>query len=418
MLWLSRFFEKNLLERIIIYLFLSGFLVKLIFELILGQWGFVQSQNIQWIFYGLLCLDYIISFRKCLNIRITINMSSCFSLVLFIMILHGIFVGIMNNNQTFVIFNDTVPLLMIALNILRMQSLYENTTPINFPSLFKTCTLLAFFSVICGYIAVGLGKPSGTGIIAGSIYYPLLFTAFIVLRPFPKWLGLMAMILLLLSIPEMNRTSMAFCATIIVIRILLSLHRDPMKGILLFLIMGITISIFWLTLPKDSGTYTRIMGLTEIDLSSRTGSIGERQAEWDAITVELNRNGHTIEWFGLGFGGVYEAQFTHQYVKNYGHAHYSWSWFKLRYGYIGFIYLGFMALTLLYNLIYNLRQKTDIGIFIGLLNFISILYCGTYVNAVFLMSGIQFFYSQPLAEHKNNKHKDSCPDGIISYNAK
>ena len=129
---LLEFFNTNLFERIIIYLFISILLSKLVFELILGQWHFAQSQNQQWIFFSLLAFDYLISFKKVINIRVTANPVSALALLFLIMVTQGLFVGIIHHNAPFKIFNDTVPLLIIALNILRMQSHYELKKPINF----------------------------------------------------------------------------------------------------------------------------------------------------------------------------------------------------------------------------------------------------------------------------------------------
>lgn len=58
-----------------------------------------------------------------------------------------------------------------------------------------------------------------------------------------------------------------------------------------------------------------------------------------AVQEKLDTLGTEAQWLGLGFGGVYEVQFTHVMLKDYGHAHYSWVWFNLRFGRIGYLYL-------------------------------------------------------------------------------
>ncbi len=397
------FFERNIFERIIIYLFLSSFIVKLIFELMLGQWSFVQSQNKQWIFYGFLALDYILSVRKVVNIQVTVNPMSLFALLVFVMIAHGLFIGIVNHNESFVILNDTVPLLMIGLNILRMQSVYEYKKPIDFKFLFTACTLMVFGSTLFGYLAISLGKPSGTSIIVAPIYYPMIFAAFIMLRPFPKFIGGLAVAVFFITLSEINRTVMIFCILIVIGYTLVSIVRNPGKGILIILGITIMFSTFWISLSEDSPIYRRIMEFSRIDLSRRTGSIGERQAEMDAVQATITKRGMTDEWVGLGFGGLYEMRSTHQYIKNYGHAHYSWVWYNMRFGKIGYLYLTIMLLALIYNGYRSLQIKTELGLFTAFICISGLIYCGTYVNAVFLLSGIHFMY---IAINKNSTIDD------------
>ncbi|PCJ95741.1 MAG: hypothetical protein COA45_11995 [Zetaproteobacteria bacterium] len=395
---LSDFFERNLFERIIIYLFLSAFISKFVFELVLGQWSFVQSQNKQWLFYGFLALDYIISFKKIMNMRVTINPLSLFALLFFIMIAHGLFIGITSHNTPFKILDDTIPLLMIALNILRMQSYAEMKNPIDFRFILNTTTWLAFIACLFGLLGQTLGKPTRAGIIENSIYLPIVFAALFTLKPFPKKVGIMFVIMVILSMSALNRTSMLFFVLMISTYSLLQIIKSPSKGLLTMIAVIISCSMFWIMLPKGSSTYNRIVGIAAIDLSARTGSVGERQAEQDAVAAKLELGGTTRQWTGLGFGGTYEVQFTHKYLKNYGHAHYAWVWFNLRFGYIGYIYLSILTSILLYNGTRGLLLKTETSIFISLLCLSGLIYLMTYVNALFLASGIQFLYI-------NNRYK-------------
>lgn len=52
--FLTRFYSKNLFERIIVYVFLSELIAKLYIEVALGQLLFYHPQAKQWIFYILL----------------------------------------------------------------------------------------------------------------------------------------------------------------------------------------------------------------------------------------------------------------------------------------------------------------------------------------------------------------------------
>ena len=112
----------------------------------------------------------------------------------------------------------------------------------------------------------------------------------------------------------------------------------------------------------------------------------------DAVQAKLDFLGPSGQWFGLGFGGTYEVQFTQKYMKDYGHAHFSWVWFNLRFGYIGYLYLAIMISMLIFNAFIQFRNQTSNGIFVGLLCLNSLIYCITYVNAIFLISGIQFYH--------------------------
>lgn len=386
------FFNRNLFERIIIYLFISMFISKLVFELIMGQWYFAQAQNQQWIFFSLLAFDYLVSFKKVMNIRVTVNPISLFSLLFFVMVGQGLFVGIMHHNPIFKIFNDTIPLLIIALNILRMQSFSEINKPIDFRFLLYTTTCFAFVTCILGYTADMLGKPSAATISVGQVYFPIFFATLFMVKPFPKIIGLVFLAMLAISITEINRTTMLFMILMIFTYAGIQILKSPSRGVMFIIAAILMCSTFWMILPKGSKTYYRIVGITEINLSSRTGAVGERQAEQDAVSYKLNIGGKTTQWLGLGFGGTYRVHFTHKYLKNYGHAHYSWVWFNLRFGYLGYIYLAIFASMLIYNVIRSLMIKTENGVFVALLCISGLIYMMTFVNAIFLSSGIHFLH--------------------------
>tara|TARA_R110001592_G_scaffold16881_3_gene71414 strand:+ start:25464 stop:26699 length:1236 start_codon:yes stop_codon:yes gene_type:complete len=394
---LSNFFERNLFERIIVYIFMSELLVKIIFELIIGQWSFIQSQNKQWIFYIFLALDYVLSVKKVTNIRVSVNPTSLLAFVFFIMVVHGLFIGLMLGNAPFVILNDTIPVLMIGLNILRMQSVAEYKPP-DLRFLLYFCSYITLGTAFFGYVAALIGQQSGPSIPAEAIYLPLFFAALFTVKPFPKWILGLVVVMIAVTSDDLNRTTMAFLAIVMFGYVLFDMVKNPAKGVITLVVLLSVLAVAVHVVPEDSKTYRRVIGLTEIDLSKKTGSIGERQEEWRAIVKKEYEKGKTVEMFGLGFGGVYEVARTHEFLKNYGHAHYSWAWFKLRFGDVGFVYLLIFAVTLLYNgFIWSVRcmQGNVEGLFVVFLCLISLLYCVTYVNAVLLMMGIQFIYYRP-----------------------
>lgn len=389
--FIADFYQRNLFERIILYAFFSAFIVKLVFELGLGQWWFIQSQHIQWIFYSLLALDYVVSYRKVINIRVGLNPLSVFAVVCFVMVAHGLFVGVLRHNPPFVILNDAIPLLMIGLNILRMQSAAEYK-PIDFRYLFHAVFLLAAGIFFMGFAGRLIGRPTQPALGSSAIFLPLIFASAIMLRPIPKWSMAIILLMMALLAGDLNRTAMTFMALVMGGYIAVKLVKAPVLAILLVVSAIMAVSVAWIFVPENSNTYKRIMALKNLDLSQRTGSVGERQAEWDAIRTELREKGRTIEWVGLGFGGTYEVKFTHEYMRNYGHAHYSWSWFSLRYGQSGFIYLVVLLAALSYNLWQGLRLRTVESVFVAFMCLIALLFCVTHINSVWLLSGVQFFY--------------------------
>lgn len=383
---LHSFFEKNLFERIIIYIFTSFLLTSMIFEFALGQSHYEQSQNPQWIFFGLLGLDYIISYKKIINLRITLNPISVFAFCLLVMTAHGVFVGVFNHNPPFVILNDTVPILMIALNILRMQSVSETSKPIDFTFIAKTAITMVGFIVFFSFMA---GK---TTVGSTPLFYPLFAAALVALRPFPLWLVPIGLVAVALTVEDTNRTTLMFMAIVGLGYIGVTSVYNPTKSVLLGITLILCLFTAWSALPDGSQTQLRILGLANIDLNKRTGSIGERQAERDAIAVKLEKAGTTTQWVGAGFGALYQVKFTHKYVKDYGHAHYSWAWFNLRFGKIGQFYLVLLLSALLFNGIRSFQQRTTVGIFVSFMCLIGLIYSFTHVNSILLLSGLHFVY--------------------------
>lgn len=395
-----RFFDKNLFERIIIYLFLAEFIVKIVFELALGQWYFEQSQHKQLIFYAFLGMDYILSYKKIMNMRVSVNAMSLFSVFLLILIGHGLVVGMLSHNRPFEIINDTIPLLMIALNILRFQSYEEMKNPIDFKFLLQFCTVIATLFCLIGFFAVKIGRPSVANVPVGPVFYPLFFAGLIMVRPFPKYLLPLFAVTFVLSLPEINRTSIAFIGLVLGGYSALEIIKNPSKGLLLIGALAFLVSVSWMMLPEDSKTYNRIVGLADIDFSKRKGSVGERGAEFDAIKLMLAKKGPTSELVGSGFGGLYEVKFTHTYHRDYGHAHYAWAWFNLRYGAMGYFYLIIFAGFIAFNAFKGFYVGHALGLFTAFICVFGLLYCMTYVNAVFLSSGLHFLHLRSKEEEE------------------
>ncbi|MBX2834030.1 MAG: hypothetical protein KTR28_03565 [Micavibrio sp.] len=395
------FLSKSLFDRIVIYSFLSIFLVKLIFEVGMGGHWFHQSQNKQWIFFGLLALDYLIFFPTIIKTRVTLNICSAFAFFLFIIIAQGIATGIFYNNAPFVIFNDTVPLLIMALNILRMQSLSEREIKPDFMYIAKICMALALATTIIGFAGQQIGRP--TVPVPGNLtlFLPLCAALLFSKNRKPYWMIGAIAFMFAIYFTEFNRTSLAFILLAIGGFTAVQCLKSPIKGVYVGAAVIATIAILAVTLPTDSKIYQRIDGLINIDLSKRTGSVGERQAENDAVKYKLEKMGSTAQWFGSGFGGLYRVKFTHQWMESYGHAHYAWTWFNLRYGKLGMLYLLIMIGVLAYNGFRSFLFRDANGYLIGFLCLECLIYVFTYVNSIFLLSGLPFLHLY-LSKERNN----------------
>ncbi len=388
------FFAKNLFERAIIYIFLAELLVKIFFELLGGQWYFALSHQKQFIFFGLIGLDYLLSMHKIVHIRLKANYTLVFLGIFSLMIIQGVVMGLLNHNKPMELINDTIPLIIFVLNALRMQSLAENRHPIDFKFLLYAISIMASIACLAGFIALQLGLPSraSAGGLTSGLYFPLFFAGLLTLKRMPIPLLAMAVLIFGFSVTDINRTTMIFIALCIAVVVLAKLRDNIVVGLASIAAIMTIGSIGWMSLPEDSMTYRRIVGLANLDTSARTGSVGERQAEYDAINVKLTSMGNTVKWLGVGHGGTYEVQYSHQYIKDYGHAHYAWAMFALRYGNMGYFYLMIFAVTIILNIYRNWTFTDPVRMGIALMSLQAALYLMTYVNFVLLCSGVQFLY--------------------------
>lgn len=398
------FFSRNMFERLVCYIFITELAVRVVFELIQGQWFYIQSQNRQYIFYALIMMDYLITFPRILTIGVRMNYVVMFLLLFLVMIMQGVFVGIINHNPPFEIFNDTVPLLVLVLNALRMQSVSEQSRPIDFHALLVFCTYVGLAICFAGALALLLGYQSGSsvGTETGGIYYPMIFAALLTYKKISPKLLVMFLIIVACSSLNMNRTTMAFLGMMSACYAGYMLLKRPAQGMLAIALMLALMAVAWSLLPEESGTYQRIMALGDLDFKASSGSLGERANEVRSIQRKLRDEGMTAELFGGGHGALYEVQFSHEYIRDYGHAHYAWALFNLRYGMTGYIYLTLLALMLLYHAWRNLDMRNPAALMITFMCVQSLLYMATYVNFIFLLAGAQFLY---LAKPKKQREE-------------
>jgi hypothetical protein len=388
-----QFFAKNIFERLIVYITLSSVVSVFYSEAILKQAVYYNPRTSQWIFYLLLAVDYLVSIKKVVTTKISFNAMTAFAVSLFFMIVHGLIVGLYNENPWFLIFNDIIPFLMIALNILRMQSLSENATPIDFGFLLRFCGFVSVCSTLSGLIIQTAGLLRTATFKIDIIYLCLFFAALVTTYKKLRWVDIAYFVIVFsFAVKGLNRTTLAFMGLIATVIFIKNFLKNPIKGSMIMVISIVAIAIGFSFLPKDSPIYKRIVASQNIDLNKRTGSIGERQQEKDSVNLELHKKGRTDELVGMGMGGTYTMKTTFTTIKNYGHAHFSWVWFKMRFGEIGYVYLAILSLALIASAVHNSLLGGHLGAFLGLLCGFSVLYLFTFVNALFLLSGLQFLY--------------------------
>jgi len=389
------FFQWNLLERLVIYLIVSRFIAFCYVEIVLGEALFYYPRLTQWLFYGFLFTECLVSIRKIWRITIGFNVSTFFVIVLLVMLMHGVFIGFYRHNALFTLFNDVIPILMIALNVLRMQSASEQMH-------WNAERLFSIVSAFVGMQALLVLLVTRDSLTVSPLYFGLFAGSLLAQTPI-RWRNwLWFLVIMAGSVQSLNRSSLLFLLVMLGLYLITLLRRNPSRVALVLGVSVISMVTIFSWLPQDSKLYQRIQGTQNIDLNARSGSVGERQQEWESINTSQKSDSITADLFGLGMGGTFYMRQSHGSIPDYGHAHYSWAWFKLRFGDFGFIYLGLMIGVILINIIKGFLLSTHESLVIAFLGIASLIYCLTYVNAVFLMMGVQFFYLRPaLARTKN-----------------
>jgi hypothetical protein len=389
---LDGLFRRSFFERIIIYCFLSELIVKIVFELVLGQWWFGLSPVKQIILYAMFAVDYAVNFRKIMALRFWGNPVFYFMLIVFVMVAQGTFVGIYNHNAPFEIFNDSVPLLLMAMNGLRIQSPTELRSTIDFSFLLKFCSLMSLSICCLGFVAKSMGLPSTaaiSGVISG-IYYALLIAALLTGYRIKFFYWICFFIVAGFSADDFNRTTLAFFMFSGLVLFLKYSVFSPLRAVSLIIIMSLLGAALWNFLPEDSKTKQRFTDLAQVSTESRTGSVGERMSEWVSIQEKVAQSGTTARWIGLGHGALYDVRYTFYVVRDYGFAHFAWALFYFRYGLSGYIYLGLLTIILIWQTLRYWSFSSPLQMTISLLSLMSILYLATYINFVILCMGLQF----------------------------
>ncbi len=386
----------SLPERIVLYVVASMLIIKIFLELILGTWFYVIEPPRQYFFFTFLFIEYVILMfnqRRDLKIRgfalLVIALTS-------IMIIQGVVVGFYNNNDLFDIFNDTVPMLCIPLTVI----LFENDVSRKRRGSMRTFAwivgLAAMAIFVIGCLALALHRPSiasiGGGPTQGVVFCTLLAA---IASGLDRRLAPLFVLIIMISIPNMNRTTLLFSVMIGMGFGLSMFIRSPVK---LFGVLALVVFAGWITianLPPNSRLVQRLQATENYNPAQRTGAIGERQAEADAVNYKLKSLGHLDQIFGMGHGALYSFQSTQKYVQNSGHAHYGWALFNLRYGEVGYFYLFCFVCLLFYSFVRNVSIGGMEGYFHGSLALLGLLFVPTWFTFNLMIAGIQLLIARP-----------------------
>lgn len=399
-----------------LYLFIAHLTIKVVFELGLGYWHYHLARQEQVIFFSLIVVDYLVSWRQFYRIRFTTNHASLFALFFLFVSAYGLAIGIINGNRWFEILNDTAPLLVMSLNIFRLNSEFDRLSESILRRLVRDISALSVLACAVGALAVSLGKPAtyALGAIPLAVYTAAYFAFLLSGRSLTMGINVAFFLVLLFSAQDVNRTTLMLYA---VIGVLLSIHvflKAPPKAVLLVLSFIASATAAWTFLPSDSKTAKRIDAMFEFDISSRKTSVGEREVEFKSIQSRLEREGTTVDVFGLGHGALYEMRGAHKYKRDYGHAHFSWALFKLRYGDLGYVLVVVVACVLLANIALHAVRGRVIDRFIVLLSTVSFLYLFTYVNFIFLLSGLAFLAGHRRGSRRSHPSRSIHPPDRLS----
>ena len=381
-----------LFERLLYYILIPDLFARIVLEAILGQWYFGITQAKQWIFYALVALEYVIQSRTLIRDSFRKDENLIVSGLMLVMLVHGVLAGLAWQNSPARIIIDSIAPFILATNILLLdrRKAFEG---FDFERLARVNLAYGLIMVVVGLAAVSIGRPSIVslgGAAASSVSFAILLVSFMVKRTFSFTDVALAAAIVLPVAPNLNRTDLAVIlvcmGAIFFSKIIVDGKRLYFTLVCIFLLSALVP----LALPPDSPLMRRVQGTMEYNPDQTQGSIGERQAEFLAISDKLHRMGTAAEWFGGGHGAVYDVQLTMREVEDTGHAHFSWALFKLRYGYVGYFYLLILGAMTLRSIVRNYRSGYSADRIMSVLAMFSFMFLLTYVFGFFFLAGTQF----------------------------
>ena len=383
-----------LFERLIYYVLIPDLFARIVLEAILGQWWFGITQGKQWVFYALMALEYIIQSRALVQDRFRKDENLVVSGLMLIMLLHGVFVGLAWQNPPARIFIDSIAPFVLATNILLLDR-RNAFVGFDYERLVRVNQAYGLIMVAVGIGAVSIGRPSIVslgGAQSTAVSFTILLVSFMVKRTFSLTDLAIAGVIMIPVTPNLNRTTLVVVVVCLLGIFISKIIVDGRRLYFTLVIMVVLSAVAPMALPADSPLMRRIEGTMKYDPEETYGSIGEREAEFIAISDKLQRMGTAAEWFGAGHGALYFVESAARAVRDpgTGHAHFSWSLFKLRYGYVGYFYLLILSGMTLRSIVRNYRSVYAADRIISVLAMFSAVYLLTYVLGVFFIGGTQF----------------------------
>ncbi len=385
----------NFFERLIYYFLVPELVAKIVYEIILRIPPITISQPKQLVFYGLVFLDYFILVLRYRTFRPAIRQLNPVFVLLLIMLFHGVLVGIWWGNSVSRLAIDTVNVFVVLANVVILSD-PSKVADTDFQRIFFINRLYAASMILMSLIAVMVNPASLItlgGSTATAVTASLMFTEIYVTRSLSSRSILrccISLMLLAATLQSWNRTTLVFVGSALLIAFARQVRRVPFKIAYLSMAFVMVFAVALAMLPEDSALSRRLSGLEDLDLSVRTGSIGEREAEADAVSDKIAALGLIGRVFGAGHGASYDVKYTWEWKLNYSNAHYGWVLFYLRYGALGYIYLGLWIATLLISILRMWRSENPASILVCLLSVWNIGYLGTYGYFSFFIAGVPF----------------------------
>ena len=381
-----------LFERLLYYILIPDLFARIVLEAVLGEWYFGITQAKQWIFYALIALEYVVQSRALVRDGFRKDENLVVSGLMLVMLFHGVLVGLAWQNSPSRLITDSIAPLVLATNVLLLDR-RKAFAGFDYQRLVRVNQAYGLIMVVVGMAAVSIGRPtivSLGGAAATAVSFTVLLVSFMVKRTFSFVDLAVAGAILVPVAPNLNRTTLAVVVVCLIGIFMAKIIIDGKRLYFTLVIVFVLSAVVPLVLPPDSPLMRRIEGAMEYDPEQTQGSIGERQAEFLAINDKLRRMGTAAEWFGGGHGAVYNVQLTLREVTDTGHAHFSWALFKLRYGYVGYLYLLILSGMTIRSIVRNYRSAHIADRIILVLAMFSIAFLLTYVFGFFFLAGAQF----------------------------
>jgi len=383
------------LERLIYYFLLPDFMAKIVYEIILRVPAITVTQPKQFMFYGLVALEYIFIALRHKSFRPAWRQVNPVVVLLVVMIFQGVVVGVWWENSRARIVIDTINVSVVLANVVILSDPYR-VADTAFDRIFKANRIYAVTMILLSVVALAV-NPVATinlgGGTATAISMSLIFVEIYLIKVASGRRILIAglgLLMIAASAQSWNRTTLVFCVAAVLLLFARKAGQMPFRVAYIAMASVALAAASFALLPDDSALSRRITGIENVDLSDRTGSIGERQAEADAVAEKISALGAAGVIFGAGHGASYDVKYTWEWKLNYSNAHYGWVLFYLRYGSLGYLYLSIWIVSLLSSIFRMWRSRNPASILVCLLSIWNVGYLGTYGYFSFFIAGVPF----------------------------